>query len=240
MKTTILLSLLLSGVSFAGFEKWTNKAGKAAELELVKVTESGGEKVGEFKTRAGKTVTLNASDLADGEAKRLDDFKPAAVAEEKAGQTASAASVFDDVLDGNLVSLQGKGLKKFDFSAKPAKYYLFYYTASWCGPCQKFTPSLVEFYDSKKPGNSDFEIVLITSDEDEDAMEGYAVDKQMKWPHLKLGKVEKFRKEFKHPGGGIPNLVLTDLQGNIIKSSYEGKDYKGPNVVMNHLGSLLK
>lgn len=240
MKTTILLSLLLSGVSLAGFEKWTNKAGKTAELELVKVTEAGGEKVGEFKTRAGKTVTLKASDLADGEAKRLDDFKPTAAAEDKDKEAAATPSVFDDVLDGNLVSLQGKGLKKFELSSKPAKYYLFYYTASWCGPCQKFTPSLVEFYDANKPGNNDFEIVLVTSDQDEDAMEGYAVDKQMKWPHLKLGKVEKFRKEFKHPGGGIPNLVLTDLQGNIIKSSYEGKDYKGPNVVMDHLGTLLK
>jgi thiol-disulfide isomerase/thioredoxin len=240
MKTTILLCLLLSGVSFAGFEKWTNKAGKTAELELVKVTESGGEKVGEFKTRAGKTVTLKASDLADGESKRFDDFKPAAAAGEQPEAGTTTPSVFDDVLDGNLVALQGKGLKRFELSAKPAKYYLFYYTASWCGPCQKFTPSLVEFYDANKPGNNDFEIVLVTSDQDEDAMEEYAVEKQMKWPHLKLGKVEKFRKEFKHPGGGIPNLVLTDLQGNIIKSSYEGKDYKGPNVVMDHLGTLLK
>jgi hypothetical protein len=62
----------------------------------------------------------------------------------------------------------------------------------------------------------------------------------MNWPQLKLGKVEKFNKEFKHPGTGIPNLVLTDLQGNLLKTSYEGKEYKGPNVVMEHLKSLLK
>ena len=46
MKKTILLSILMAGVSFAGFEKWTNKDGKAADLELVKVTETGGAKTG--------------------------------------------------------------------------------------------------------------------------------------------------------------------------------------------------
>ena len=99
---------------------------------------------------------------------------------------------------------------------------------------------MVEFYNAHKPKSDQFEIVLITSDSDEGDMESYAKDKEMKWPHLKMSKVEKFRKEFKHPGGGIPNLVLTDLQGKIIKASYEGSDYKGPTVVMNHLGSLLK
>ena len=237
MKTTILLSLMMTGVSFAAFEKWTNKDGKTAELELVKVEDSGGEKTGEFKMRSGKTVTLKMSDLAEADAKRLEAWKPAADA---AGAASAAPSVFDDILDGNLVSLQGKSLKRFDATSKPTKYYLFYYTASWCGPCQKFTPSLVEFYNAHKPKSDQFEIVLITSDSDEGDMESYAKDKEMKWPHLKMSKVEKFRKEFKHPGGGIPNLVLTDLQGKIIKASYEGSDYKGPTVVMNHLGSLLK
>jgi len=186
--------------------------------------------------RNGKTISLKAADLSEADAKRLDEWKPAADA------TAAAAkpSVFDEVLDGNLVKLEGKSLKKYELTKKPTKYYLFYYTASWCGPCQKFTPTLVEFYDKNKPASDAFEIVLISSDQEEDAMEGYAVEKKMNWPQLKLSKVEKFKKEFKHPGGGIPNLVLTDLEGNIIKSSYEGADYKGPHVVMNHLGTLLK
>lgn len=237
MKKTILLSFMLAGVSFAGFETWTNKDGKTAELELVKVTESGGEKTGEFKTRGGKTVTLKASDLADGESVRFDGWKPATATEET---PAASASVFDSILDGSLVRLQGKSLKRCEDATKPAKYYLFYYTASWCGPCQKFTPDLVEFYNAHKSKTNDFELVLITSDSSEDDMKGYAIDKKMPWPQLKLSKVEKFRKEFKHPGGGIPNLVLTDLQGKIIKASYEGTEYKGPAVVMNHLGSLLK
>jgi hypothetical protein len=38
----------------------------------------------------------------------------------------------------------------------------------------------------------------------------------------------------------IPNLVLTDLQGKILKATDEGKTYVGPGVVMNHLETLLK
>lgn len=239
MKITLLLSLLLTSASFAEFATWTSKDGKSAELELVSVTTIGTEKSGVFKTKAGKTVNLLASQLSEADGKRLADWKPEA-GTPAAAATAEGASVYDKVLDGNLVKLDGKSLKKFKETAKPTKYYLFYYTASWCGPCQKFTPSLVEFYNKYKPDHPEFELVLITHDSDEADQEKYTVDKQMPWPQLKLGKVEKFEKEFKHPGSGIPNLVLTDLQGNLLKTSYVGKEYQGPGVVMSHLESLLK
>ena len=236
MKTSlqILIACLLVSSARAEFRKWTRNDGKTAELELVGVTESGGEKTGEFKMRNGQTIALKSSVLSGADAKLLDEWKPAAA------ETAAAPSVFDDVLEGNLVKLSGKSLKSFKDFAPPEKYYLFYYTASWCGPCHKFTPSLVDFYDKYKPGNNDFDIVLITSDSDEDSMKEYALEMKMQWPQLKLSKADKFKKEFKHPGTGIPNLVLTDVQGNLIKTSYVDGKYVGPTVVMNHLESLLK
>lgn len=239
MKALLPILCLTATLCHGAPETWTNKDGRKAEMELVKVTTEGEVKTGEFRTKSGQTVKLKSTDLADESAQRLGLWTaPAATADATPAATAGP-SVFDDVLDGNLIRLQGKSLKRTE-AEKPAKYYLFYYTASWCGPCHKFTPSLVEFYDSHKAKSKDFEIVLITSDSSEEDMETYAKEMKMNWPQLKLSKVEKFKKEFKHPGGGIPNLVLTDLKGNIIKSSYEGTDYKGPAVVMNHLGSLLK
>jgi nucleoredoxin len=212
MKKTILISLLLAGVSFAGFEKWTNKDGKAAELELVKVVDKDGAKAGEFKMRNGKTIILKAADLSEADAARLEAWKqPEAAAPE------GKPSAFDDILDGNLVKLEGKSLKKHELAAKPKKYYIFYYTASWCGPCQKYTPTLVEFY--KKNKNENFELVLITSDKDEDAMEEYAKDKEMPWPQLKLGKVEKFEKEFNHGITGIPSVITCNLDGEVVSKS---------------------
>jgi thiol-disulfide isomerase/thioredoxin len=208
MKTTILLSLMFAGACFAGFEKWTNKDGKTADLELVKVVEKDGEKAGEFKMRNGKTVTLKASDLSEEAAGKLADWEPpAAVVEGK-------PSVFDKALDGNLVKLDGKSLKKFEMTGRPKKYYVFYYTASWCGPCQQFTPSLVEFYNEHK--NDNFEIVLITSDQDEDAMEKYAVDKKMPWPQLKLKDAAGFKKDFEHGVTGIPSVIVCELDGKML------------------------
>jgi nucleoredoxin len=239
MKTTLqfLLSCLLISSAHAEFRTWTRADGKTAELELVKVVDTGGEKVGEFKMRNGKTVSLKASTLSEGDAKLLAEWQPSPAVDAAGG---GPASVFDKFLDRNLVKLQGKSLKSCKDFVKPEKYYLFYYTASWCGPCQKFTPSLVDFYNKYKPGNKDFEIILITSDDDEDAMEAYARNKSMPWPQLKLSKVEKFKREIDHPGNGIPNLVLTDTQGKLLKTSYEGETYLGPQVVMKHLETLLK
>jgi len=210
MKTTILISLLLAGLSSAAFEKWTNKDGKTAELELVKVTDSEDGKTGEFKMRNGKLVTLKAADLAEADADRLAAWEPPAAV------IAGKPSVFDEVLDGNLVKLDGKSLKKHELAARPKKYYVFYYTASWCGPCQKFTPGLVDFYNKNKEGSDKFELVLISSDQDEDAMEAYAKEKKMPWPQLKLNKVKKFEKDFDHGVSGIPTVVVCDLKGEIV------------------------
>lgn len=214
----------------AGFENWTNKEGKTVDLDLIEVTGEGDAKEGVFQMRNGRRATIKMADLDEAGAKRLAAWV----------SPGGAQSVFDEILNGNLMKLEGKKLEKFELKSKPTKYYLFYYTASWCGPCQKFTPSLVKFYNEQKSKGNDFEIILITSDESEADMNGYAGKAKMEWPHLKLSKVDDFEKKFKHPGTGIPNLVLTDLQGNLIKTSYEGKNYLGPNAVMEHLGSLLK
>ncbi|MEP4079521.1 thioredoxin-like domain-containing protein [Haloferula sp.] len=212
MKTTILLcTLALAGFAFGEFETWTSSDGRSAELELVKVTETGGEKTGEFKMRNGKKVSIPASGLTDEDAVRLNDWKSP---EQLAAEAAGPDSVFDEMLEGNLVRLEGKSLKKYSDGPKPEKLYIFYYTASWCPPCQKYTPSLVEFYNENK--NENFEIVLITSDRDEDAMEGYAKEKKMPWPQLKLKKAADFKKKFQHGVTGIPSVIVCKLDGTKI------------------------
>ncbi|MDP3851834.1 MAG: thioredoxin-like domain-containing protein [Luteolibacter sp.] len=216
MKTLLqfLLGLLFAASVSAEFRTWTRADGKTAELELISVSDADGTKSGEFKMRNGRTVTLKGSALNEADAKLLDEWKPEPTA------PAPAASVFDGILDGNLVKLSGKSLKPLKNFKKPTKYYVFYYTASWCGPCQKFTPSLVDFYQKNK--NDNFEIVLITSDQDEDAMEDYAAEKEMPWPMLKFKKAADFKKEFQHGVRGIPSVIVCDLEGNIV--SPNGRD----------------
>lgn len=238
MKITSLLltAAFITGTVHAEYRTWTRDDGKTAELELTETSGVDGEKTGRFMMRNGKTIDLPAEGFIDSDTELINSWQP----EPTESTVAAAPSVFDDILDGNLEKLDGKSLKRYKLEQKPTKYYLFYYTASWCPPCQKFTPDLVKFYDENKPNSDEFEIVLVTSDNSDDAMEEYAKDKKMQWPHLKLSKVKSFKKKFEHPGGGIPNLVLTDLEGNLIKTSYVDGNYMGPHSVMSHLGDLLK
>ena len=208
MKATItsILVLSLSATAMAEFRVWTRNDGKTAELELVSVADSGGEKVGQFEMRNGRSISLAASCFSEADAKLIADWKP--VADTNAP---GSISVFDGILDGKLVKLQGRSLKAVKDFQKPAKFYVFYYTASWCGPCHQFTPSLVEFYEKNK--NENFEIVLITSDKEENAMEEYAAEKKMPWPQLQFDQVGDFKTQFKHGVTGIPSVIVCDLEG---------------------------
>lgn len=215
MKTILLATALLTATTFAAFEAWTNKDGRSAQLELVKTTGEGDDLAGEFRMKNGKTVTLKVSDLDDASATKLKSAATALATDEKSAE-AGGASVFDDLLEGNLVKLDGKRLKDCKDFVKPTKFYVFYYTASWCGPCQAYTPSLVAFYNETKPDNSNFELVLISSDQDEDDMKDYAIKKDMPWPQLEMSKVEKFKKKINHGVRGIPSVVVCDLEGNVV------------------------
>lgn len=195
----------------AAFESWTNREGKTVQLELVEVTGQGAEKAGVFAMRNGRKVTIKKADLNEESEKKIDAWRP---------KISGPASVFDEVLDSNLVIIDGEKFKDHTIAKRPAKYYVFYYTASWCGPCRNFTPTLVEFYKKNKTDN--FEIVLISCDRDPNAMEGYAAKDKMPWPNLKLDQVGAFRSKFDHGVSGIPSVIVCDLKGNIVTNN--GRD----------------
>lgn len=217
MKTInlILAASLFSSSAFSEVRTWTRADGKTAELELVETTGVPGEKTGHFKMSNGRIIDLPANGFVEADAELINSWEPAPVEEE----LVAAPSVFDDFLEGNLVKLKGRSLKRYKPENTPAKYYVFYYTASWCPPCQRFTPSLVDFYNKMKPGNDNFELVLITSDSNQNAMEEYAKDKKMPWPQLKMSKVDKFESEFQHGVSGIPSVIVCDLKGEIVSRS---------------------
>lgn len=223
MKTTILLSVLFTSICFGAFEDWTSKDGRTVQIDLIKTSGEGDSLAGEFRMKNGKTVIIKAVDLDDAGAAKL---KEAATKLSEAAKPEATASVFDEVLEGNLVKLDEKKLAKCTDATKPKKYYIFYYTASWCGPCQAYTPTLVKFYNDVKPNNENFELVLITADRDEKSMEKYAADKKMPWPLLQLGDVGKFEKKFNHGVKGIPSVITCDLEGKIVSRSEDPNELK--------------
>jgi len=48
-----------------------------------------------------------------------------------------------------------------------------YFSASWCPPCQRFTPILIDFYNTAKAANCGFEVVFVSSDRSVEEFDTY-------------------------------------------------------------------
>ncbi|KAJ4836200.1 hypothetical protein Tsubulata_046627 [Turnera subulata] len=89
-----------------------------------------------------------------------------------------------------------------------------YFSASWCPPCRRFTPSLVEAYNELVPKEK-FEIVFVSADEDEESFNDYFA--KMPWlaiPFSEEKKRESLDELFKVRG--IPHLVVLDETGSVL------------------------
>lgn len=94
-----------------------------------------------------------------------------------------------------------------------AKAVGLYFSGSWCGPCRRFTPNLVEVY-NELSSNADFEVVFVSSDRDEESFSAYF--KKMPWLALPFADLET-RKSLKElfKVRGIPHLVILDKTGKV-------------------------
>ncbi len=195
-------------------------------MTLLSVTETEGKLSAEFKLSNGKTVSLTEDKLDESEKPRLQEKLKEQTENVEAPEKEAAATTEDviyPVIKDLVVAADRKDFKPLTEFSAPEKYYLFYSTASWCPPCQKFTPDLVKFHKKYKKSHGEiFEIILLTSDKEEEQQIEYSNDKKMTWPQLKIGDVGRIKSKFKIPGGGIPSLTLTDITGKIILSPKDG------------------
>jgi len=139
----------------------------------------------------------------------------------------------------HLVVLDDGRLKAFDASTlKGVKYWAFYYSASWCGPCRAFTPKLVDFYNDFKKSHPNFELIFVNHDESADDMEAYMKADSMPWPAVRFSAISNTKLNALC-GPGIPDLVLTDENGKVLSDSFHGKDYVGPYQVMEDIKKMV-
>jgi thiol-disulfide isomerase/thioredoxin len=128
-------------------------------------------------------------------------------------------------------SLDGQTISLSDYVGKD-KYVLIDFWASWCGPCRRSMPYLVEAY--KKYADKGFEIVGISFDDNKEAWQQGVEELGITWPQMsdlkgwkcEAGKVYGIRY--------IPQTLLIDKEGVIVEKNVEGADLE--EVLQKYLG----
>lgn len=142
------------------------------------------------------------------------------------------------MLEGRLVRLDGRKVRAAPAGAvNGARLVALYYSASWCGPCKQFTPQLVSAYRELKAKHPEFEVVFVSSDRSEGAMEDYMKDDGMPW--LAVDYDRRDEKLMGYCGPGIPCLVLVNEHGRVLSDSFVGDNYRGPQAVLADARRML-
>jgi len=125
----------------------------------------------------------------------------------------------DQIVDG--VSFSDKDGKEHSWADYRGKPLGIYFSAHWCGPCRGFTPELAKTYEAVKKAGKDFEIIFVSSDEDEKQFENYWAD--MPWHALPFKNREAKELLSKHFNvDGIPTFVMLDEDGKVISECARG------------------
>lgn len=152
--------------------------------------------------------------------------------------TRPSAIPISQLLDGKLVKLDGDMLKPYSVrELEKVRVYAFYYSAMWCGPCRKFTPTLVAAYNNLKAQHPEFELIFVTRDRDAFNMAEYMRSNKMKWPAVRFEDAKETLQQF--AGSSIPWLVCVSDTGLPLTTNGQDKKYLPPEEVWNAIPSLL-
>jgi nucleoredoxin len=151
-----------------------------------------------------------------------------------------SADAIAGVAKGNLVRLQNGNLVScYEEELAPKQIYGLYFSAHWCGPCRKFTPQLVAYYNQIARDHPEFEIIFVSADKSADGMATYMREAGMPWPAIEYNKLANVPALQKYAGKGIPDLVIVDASGKVLADSYVAGKYLGPAKVLDDLSAIF-
>lgn len=114
----------------------------------------------------------------------------------------------------------GKSVKLSDYVGK-GKYVLVDFWASWCPPCRKAMPELVELY--KQYGKKGLEIVGVSLDDDKAKWTAAIKEMKMTWPQISDLKGWQSEGGMLYGITSIPQTVLINPEGVIVENGLHGK-----------------
>ena len=210
-----------------------------------------GLKSGAFAVPASQQASVQAELAAKAQARarqieesrKLNTLYQARLAQTRnmaPADAATKATAIASVVKGDLMTSRNGVLRPYlDAEFEKKKLIGLYFSAHWCGPCRKFTPNLVAYYNKNAAAHPEFEILFVSFDKSAAAMEGYMRELQMPWPAVGFDKVSGNEALKKYAGASIPCLVVVDETGKVIFDSYAGENYRGPEAVLGDLDQFF-
>jgi|ERR1017187_10007711 peroxiredoxin len=110
----------------------------------------------------------------------------------------------------HLTALDGRTVSPADFRGKKL---VVTFWASWCGPCRMELPQLAKFYQRTHKGDTDYEIVSISIDDERAAAETAATQLKVPFPVL-LDPTSKTLQSY--GADAIPALFVIDQDGKVL------------------------
>jgi nucleoredoxin len=137
------------------------------------------------------------------------------------GQEAGSGG-FADIFPEGLINAKGEAVSLETLNKKIVGIY---FSAHWCGPCRKFTPTLIEYRNTYK---DDFEVVFVSSDRSAKDQLSYMSGSEMPWPALawQSGPANKLKKQY--GVSSIPALIIMKPDGDMLTA--EGRRFVSQGV----------
>lgn len=146
-------------------------------------------------------------------------------------ETAVKTAEGEKYIDFTLESPEGKPVKLSDYVSKNA-YTLIDFWASWCGPCKREMPTVVEAYNKYK--GKGFGVVGVSLDNNGESWKKAIKDLNMTWPQMSDLKGWECEGAALYGVRAIPATLLVDQQGTIIARNLRG------SALMKKLSELMK